>query len=260
MSHLPVLHSSESYRASVHPIGVFLKRHLVLKGDHKGKPRFFTINDLSLGAVLSIYGRDFHIFNCDGFTRKFLASHNLSLGEPAQPPKSTYQPYFGRPEPKHKKVFEEALFLHGINWKQIINIRFLQFDGKVLRFYCTWDDDEGINPDGEPRIFVLYYFLSDHTIQICEIHKRNDGRDPCVVLLKRGNLPKDSKAATTNTGRFGSPPLAYYTDKDLKIGTTINVFGRRFKLCACDKFTERYYETDYGFKQPNFMPKPRGEK
>ena len=44
---------------------------------------------------------------------------------------------------------------------------------------------------GEMRPFILHYFLVDDTIEIREVHKANDGRDPFPVLVRRQRLPKD---------------------------------------------------------------------
>lgn len=34
----------------------------------------------------------------------------------------------------------------------------------------------------------------------------------------------------------------YYQPKDFRIGNTIYIFGRRFILLDCDKFTRKYYD------------------
>lgn len=47
------------------PQGVFIKRHRVAKPDGT----FYSINDLRVGADLPIYGRCFHLVDCDDFTR-----------------------------------------------------------------------------------------------------------------------------------------------------------------------------------------------
>jgi len=59
----------------------------------------------------------------------------------------------------------------------------------VLRFFCIWDDRDSMF--GEMRPFILHYFLVDDTIEIREVHKANDGRDPFPVLVRRQRLPKD---------------------------------------------------------------------
>ena len=68
--------------------------------------------------------------------------------------------------------------------------RFLQFDGKVLRFYCLWDDSHSLF--GDRRELVLHYFLSDDTIEIRELLSLNSGWDATSSFLRRSKLPKVS--------------------------------------------------------------------
>lgn len=68
--------------------------------------------------------------------------------------------------------------------------RFLQYDGKVLRFFCLWDDSSSLF--GDRREFVLHYFLSDDTIEIRELLPLNSGRDAMSSFLRRSKLPKVS--------------------------------------------------------------------
>ena len=44
----------------------------------------------------------------------------------------------------------------------------------------------------------------------------------------------------------GAVHTEYYKDSDLKIGTEINMWGRKLTLCDCDDFTKEYYRTKYG--------------
>ncbi len=44
--------------------------------------RFFSIEDLGIGADLNIYGRMFHVYDCDQFTRAFYESLGGNVGEP----------------------------------------------------------------------------------------------------------------------------------------------------------------------------------
>ena len=44
---------------------------------------------------------------------------------------------------------------------------------------------------GDLRHFVFHYYLVDDTLEIREVYKANDGRDPFPVLLRRQKLPKD---------------------------------------------------------------------
>lgn len=68
--------------------------------------------------------------------------------------------------------------------------QFLEYDGKVLRFLCMWDDS--VSFSGEYRRLILHYFLSDGTIEVKEFLPHNSGRDPSSFFLRRGKLPKVS--------------------------------------------------------------------
>ncbi|GFH11391.1 uncharacterized protein HaLaN_06880, partial [Haematococcus lacustris] len=59
---------------------------------------------------------------------------------------------------------------------------------KVLRFFCCWDDTKRMF--GQKLHFALHYFLSDNTVEVAEMHRRNTGRDPFPLLLSRCKLPK----------------------------------------------------------------------
>lgn len=62
------------------------------------------------------------------------------------------------------------------------------FVPQVLRFYAMWDDTNSMF--GENRPYIIHYYLADDTVEVREVHKPNDGRDPFPVLIKRQRLPK----------------------------------------------------------------------
>ena len=47
----------------------------------------------------------------------------------------------------------------------------------------------------------------------------------------------------------GAVNQEFYKDSDLAIGTSVNVYGRKFLLCDCDDFTKEYYKTKYGISK-----------
>lgn len=244
------------------PQGVFLRRAPVAGIG----PREFR-----LGSAVCIYGRNYMVADCDAFTRRWYEENGVALGKPVARPRCTYKPYFGpvadgRPKRTdfRRRKNELTAYLEGAIGKPNAGKtpgyqeRFMKLDRKVLRFYCAWDGAEA-GLYGEKRVFILYYFLSDETAQVCEVLERNCGRDPSSVLLQRDRLPKNSRKATTDTGRFGPPGgVDYYTDKDFKVGTCINVYGRNMRICACDDFTREYYEREHGFTQPTMLPVDEG--
>ncbi|KAJ8734012.1 hypothetical protein PYW07_014563 [Mythimna separata] len=133
-------------------------------------------------------------------------------------------------------------------------LRFLQYDGKVLSFDVVWDDRD--SAFGELKDYKLLYFLQDDTIAIKEIHDGKGGKDPFPLLLKKTKLPKKWKEKPVS---FPSTVLEtteeevtteYYAPKDLMIGATVFVLGRRFLICDCDAFTRKYFRTMLNIEQP----------
>ena len=45
----------------------------------------------------------------------------------------------------------------------------------------------------------------------------------------------------------------YYQDNDLTIGSVINVWGRKFRICDCDEFTKEYYKSKYGLRKISWV-------
>ncbi len=60
--------------------------------------------------------------------------------------------------------------------------------GQVLRFHCYWDDRLALY--GDMRLFTLYYYLADDSIEVVEVLPWNCGRDPVPHMLRRMRLPK----------------------------------------------------------------------
>lgn len=67
--------------------------------------------------------------------------------------------------------------------------QYVEMDRKVLRFYAVWDDRSQMF--GEQREFVIHYYLVNDTMEIREVHKANDGRDPFPILITRHKIPKN---------------------------------------------------------------------
>lgn len=68
---------------------------------------------------------------------------------------------------------------------------------KVLRFYAIWDDTDSMF--GECRKYIIHYYLMDDTVDIREVHERNDGRDPFPLMMNRQRMPK---VLVENASRF----------------------------------------------------------
>lgn len=49
-------------------------------------------------------------------------------------------------------------------------------------------------------------------------------------------------------------PNSFYSPADLRIGKTLNVFGRRLQLVEADEFTKKYYRDEYGLSSADVEP------
>lgn len=132
--------------------------------------------------------------------------------------------------------------------------RFLEFSGMVLCFDCVLDETD--RPGGELISFKLYFYLEDDTVAIKELPENQQGRDGFAMLLKRTKLPKNwQKKPADFPGIVFNVSDAeveeYYQPKDFMIGGTIFVFGRKFLLLDCDKFTRNYFDKVFRCLQPN---------
>uniref|UniRef100_A0ABI7YAQ0 EF-hand domain containing 1 n=1 Tax=Felis catus TaxID=9685 RepID=A0ABI7YAQ0_FELCA len=154
--------------------GKLIKRQRLAKndqGDH------YHWKDLNRGINITIYGRTFRLVDCDRFTQVFLESQGIELNPPE---KMALDPYTElRKQPLRKYVTPS-------DFDQLK--QFLTFDKQVLRFYAIWDDTDSMF--GECRNYIIHYYLMDDTVEIREVHERNDGRDPFPLLMNRQRMPK----------------------------------------------------------------------
>ncbi|KAI8916230.1 hypothetical protein EDD86DRAFT_222135 [Gorgonomyces haynaldii] len=214
------------------PQGVFIKRQKLPKSSNE----YYQAKDFNLGINITFYGKTFRIVNCDKFTQKYLTTtEHVVLNKPEPMPVDAYQESRVRPVRRQQETAKHDK----------LN-RFLENDRKVLRFYCIWDDTDSMF--GEVREFVLHYHLVDDSIEVREVQKPNNGRDPFPILLRRQQLPKSVKELSDIV------ESEKYTWKDLKIGAVINVLGRPFLLRDCDEYTRRFYSENLGLEGTDLKP------
>jgi hypothetical protein len=238
------------------PQGVFIKRHRIPMKDG----RFISLDDISIGVDLEIYGRVFRIVDADDFTRSFFSENGAELAEPEDFPAD---PFTQKTQQEHgrtnfnKKMYSMKEHMEASLGKMMgCNIqatqKFLANDRKVLRFFCMWADDKMF---GERLPYVLHYFLADDTVEVLELSTPNSGRDSFPSLLNRTKLPKNFEQVGPNLSRIGwqgDESVQYYSQDDFKIGSEVNVYGRKLFLCGCDAFTKNYYIENYGLKDADF--------
>uniref|UniRef100_H0UXE6 EF-hand domain-containing protein 1 n=1 Tax=Cavia porcellus TaxID=10141 RepID=H0UXE6_CAVPO len=170
--------------------------------------------------------------------KAFLESQGIELNPPE---KMALDPYTElRKQPVRKYVTPS-------NFDQLR--RFLTFDKKVLRFYAIWDDTDSMF--GECQNYIIHYYLMDDTVEIQEVHERNDGRDPFPLLMNRRRIPK---VLVENAKNFpqcvleisDQEVLEWYTAKDFIVGKPLTILGRTFFIYDCDEFTRQFYKEKFG--------------
>lgn len=123
----------------------------------------------------------------------------------------------------------------------------IAFDRKVLRFNCHFDEEVHDSQAEASRVrkCILYYYLEDDSMHICEPKVENSGLgiDPTksAVYLKRHRVPK--------------PEGDFFGATDLNIGLTIDIYGRVFTLTDCDGFTRTFLEK-LGIEVPQAIEEP----
>ncbi|CDS42450.1 EF hand domain containing protein 1 [Echinococcus multilocularis] len=231
------------------PQGRIVNRQRIPKN---GLGDYYTWKDLNLGMNITIYGRVYRIANCDTFTRNFFESEGIELNESESIPKDPYRENRAMCEKVQSTIAKSTFDTRR---------QHCELDRQVLRFFAVWDDTKELF--GDLRKFSVLYYLSDDTMEVREHHIRNDGRDPCSVLIRRHRFFKnrDNIPATFPIVclEISSNEIKEcYSPKDLRIGESIVIYGRPFLLYDCDSFTKAWYYQNFGLT--DFKPISVGQK
>jgi hypothetical protein len=76
-------------------------------------------------------------------------------------------------------------------WLTSLHHRMFNITSCICRFFAVWDDRDSEN--GQLRTYIICYYLSDDTVEVQEVYKKNEGRDPFPLLLHKMKLPRDWK-------------------------------------------------------------------
>lgn len=225
------------------PQGKLIRRHRFPKND---QGETFTWKELNLGQNLAIYGHTFRICDCDDFTSKYLESEGIIVNTPESVPSDPYIK-------NRTKAAEIKSFKTKTDYDKLK--QYIDMDRKVLRFYVVWDDRNQMY--GELRPFIIQYYLVDDTLEVREVHKPNDGRDPFPILIKRQKVPKDRYNVKSNFSAIylelsDNEVAQYYRPPDFGMGKSVNIYGRNFTIYDMDNFTKAFYYQNFG--QTEFSP------
>ncbi|KAK9869902.1 hypothetical protein WA026_003622 [Henosepilachna vigintioctopunctata] len=106
----------------------------------------------------------------------------------------------------------------------------LVFDKQVLRFDAFFKEtlQEVRGSPYQIRKVIIYFYLEDGTIQVCEPKVENSGVfQGCFLSRQRIRFPAPMDEN-------------FYDIIDLNIGKEVEFYGRCFKIIDCDKFTRTF--------------------
>ena len=118
---------------------------------------------------------------------------------------------------------------------------YVKLNGLVLCFSAYFEEDVTNSQFETKRIrkFVIYYHVEDGSIKIIEPRQANSGM-PQGAFLKRHIIPQ-------------------VTLRDLKIGESIEIYGKTFSIYRCDSFTREYLQSALGVEVPSDRDEPDGD-
>lgn len=229
------------------PQGMFVNRQLIPKCHGKRDTDFFTWRDFNIGINITFYDRTFRIIDCDEHTKAYLSDQGVTVNQPDELPTDhfTYHSQIKNvklnpPDYKEYKEYYEVK-LGGGHPNNGLNL-YLDNDRKVLSFDIMWNDTTLC---GGTNYYKMNYFLADDSIEVKEIRKQNNGKDPFPLLLRRSKLPKDP--FLTHYPGMSLKKEVYYLPCDLICGNHVNIYHRDCLIFDCDDFTRRYYQEAYFF-------------
>lgn len=157
--------------------------------------------------ILEIYGVTYHTVDCDAFTREFLLSQGIDIGDKEDPPPDTYTQ-----DRLSKLSITKTVKKNTNSSAEDSRRKFLEYDGMVLTFNSTWNDD----------YYQILYFLTDDTMSIKEVSINKNGKDPCKLLLKKTKVPKNWNDLPDSYPRIylersDEEVVEYYSPSDFKV-------------------------------------------
>jgi len=120
--------------------------------------------------------------------------------------------------------------------------QWLKFDKNCLRFEGYFDEhvNESAHENWKIRPVQILYYLDDDSLQIIE-HKTENSGMPQGDLLKRHRALYDDKSNV----RW----------QDINLGKELYIYGKKFRVCSCDKFTQDFYaQNGIKLNQPEKVP------
>lgn len=212
---------------------------------------FYRDSDLTLGAVINVWGRKLLICDADEFTKGYyhtkygienFSSVQYKKNQAGNPPRQ-FPPYNGWGSEE-----DSLCSCMGLLPKPPKRdfIKFMEkdrrgLDSNVLRFLARMNTTKPIDQE---RRFIISYYLSDDTISVFEPPVRNSG-------IIGGKFLERSRIKKPNQQPYSTDMSQYYLSNDLFVGACVNFNSHIFVLIDADEYAFRYMEQNPGYSKAN---------
>ncbi|KAH7619155.1 hypothetical protein Ndes2526B_g06108 [Nannochloris sp. 'desiccata'] len=211
-------------------------------GDTLAREDCVSPADLKIGGKVEVHGRVFLIHDADNFTKEWCIRHlgwaleavkAIDVSKPAPPPREKeLPPYNGYGDPDDSAYNCKRLIPAAPKTRQrqlpedlaATNFAALRFTARLIER----PRQQNLPEESLERRFVVSFFLSDGTISVYETPVPNSG----IVGGKYLERRKAYKAG-------GAEKIS---EKDLKVGGTLELHGRLFELLGADPWTLKTLE------------------
>ena len=239
--------------------GVLLRRHRVSPSQNLTDP----FDSLKVGGCARLYGRNYFITKCDGFTRAFLTKNGTAVAPDVSVPAGLTDEGpgvlgtigMGTRGAGGRRVFAALEKSPEESAAKKSSLKIADpFDATVLRFYCAYD---GRANGCSVLKYTLHFFLRDNTVEVLEEQGRNTGLDPFPKMLTRSKLPARGGFAVgvPGEGKLGDGAEVHVGAGDIIIGGVVGVYGRDLFVYDCDESTRGYYVTQLGRTLAEMAPR-----
>lgn len=211
--------------------------------------------DFAVGNSIDVLGQKILITDADAFSRDYFRKQlNIVLSPamtPPDPPRSDHGAalatgFCSNPGPRVNSSTTGAYGTRSSDYNDKRaqfdkTMRFLNFDGRVLRFTgieVSNDSNSTMAEQmlGATKLLSIAYYLSDNSMDVRVVKDKRAGLDESSTLLKKSKLPKNWRDV-----QRGKAPI-YVEPADLICGRNLEFYGRTLLLIDCDAFTRSMYE------------------
>lgn len=205
---------------------------------------FYKDSDLTLGAVVNVWGRKYLLVDADDFTKEYYRTkYGVEDFTPVSYKQTGYQGPSKQWPPYNGWGSEEDSLCScmGLLPKPPKRdfIKFMEkdrrgLDSNVLRFLARMDTTKPIDME---RRFIISYFLSDDTVLVFEPPVRNSG----IIggkFLERCRIKKPGQP------NYSTTMSEYYLAQDLYVGANVDFNSHKFILIDADEYAFRYMENN----------------